>query len=113
MRITIDLDHKKDLGRCVKRFREIFLFNPIDEIYLSASRKGYHIICHDLAIDFYMSWILRNMLLDDPKRVQIDLWRDEKGQVTQVLWNKKGKNRVKKVYDRIRKINKLPKSIKI
>ena len=113
MRITIDLDNKKDLKKCVDKIITVFRYNPIDEIYLSASRKGYHIVIRRLGITWRQSWLLRDLFMDDKKRVHIDHIRDSLNQVTQVLWNLKGTKKAKKVYDKKRKFNILPKSYRL
>ena len=109
MRITIDLDNKKDLKKCINKIITVFRYNPIDEIYLSASKRGYHVIIRNLNITWRQSWILRDLYMDDKKRVHIDHIRESLHQVTQVLWTLKGTKRAKKVYDKKRKFNILPK----
>lgn len=109
MRITIDLDHKRDLKKCINKILTVFKYNPIDEIYLSASKRGYHVIIRNLNITWRQSWLLRDLFLDDKTRVHIDHIRNSLNQVTQVLWSLKGTKKAKKVYDKKRKFNILPK----
>ncbi len=108
LRITIDLDNKKDLKKCVDKIITVFKYNPIDEIYLSASKKGYHIIIRGLKLTWRESWLLRDLFMDDKKRIHIDHIRNSLNQVTQVLWTLKGTKKAKKVYDKKRKFNILP-----
>lgn len=108
MRITIDLDNKKDLNKCLKKILVVFRYNPIDEIYLSPSKRGYHIIIRNLKITWRQSWLLRYLFLDDRMRHHIDYKRNSLNQVTQVLWNLKGTKKARKIYDKKRKFNILP-----
>ncbi len=108
MRVTIDIDRKRDLRKSLKKIRTLLGKGYISYIYKSPSGRGYHIIISNLNITWDESWILRQVFCDDKKRIKIDFIRDQLRQVTQVLWDRKGNKKAKILYDRKRKINILP-----
>lgn len=110
MRLTLDIDGLKrnQLLYSIIKINQLFYHGIIDEIYMSSSKKGYHIIIYGLKITFEDCINFRKMLGDDRRRIYIDKIRDRQGHSTQVLFDYKGRKKSKKLYDRKRNINILP-----
>lgn len=108
MRITIDLDKKSDLRKTLIKINSYFNKPMVDEIWLSSSKRGYHLIISHLNITFETSLFLRRIFNDDIKRIYIDTLRDKVGHATQVLFTSKGHKKSKLLYSKAKKINKLP-----
>lgn len=112
MRLTIDIDNKKELVKIVKRINSFFDNRKlIDEIWLSSSGRGYHIIIYGLQITFEQCLELRSFFGDDKLRVYIDRIRDKVGHATQVLFTSKENKQAMKLYDSSTNLNALPKYI--
>lgn len=112
MRITIDIDNKRELKKVILKINDFFNKKIIDEICQSSSKRGYHIIIYDLNITFDECMILRKIFGDDRRRLYIDSIRHRQGHATQVLFTSKSGKRIKKVFDRKRNINKLPPTVR-
>lgn len=112
MRLTIDIDNRKDLKKVVNRINTFFDNRKmIDEIWLSSSGRGYHIIIYGLKITFEQCLELRKFFGDDKLRVYIDSIRDKVGHATQVLFTTKENKKAMKLYDSSTNLNTLPRYI--
>lgn len=108
MRLTLDIDSKKELRECFRRIDECFSLDIIDEVWESSSKRGYHVVIYGLNFSFEEVTAWRYMLGDDRKRIYIDTIRQKRGHATQVLFTSKDGKRAKKVYDSSKdKISKL------
>lgn len=95
MRITIDQDSRSLMSLAWKMFKGIigiwmvareFRLLP-DEIELSATKKGYHLIWYDLKISEKQMFLLRKFIGDDPNRLWLDMCSPKR--IKQVLFTSK------------------------
>jgi len=87
MRVTIDID-RKSRRRLRKVYRRLIkLTGKAPKVYLSAFRKGYHLIVSDINISYKESLKMRLKCGDDVKRLYFDMEAD--GKPRQILWSRK------------------------
>jgi hypothetical protein len=109
LRLTIDLDKRKSLRKILIKINSFFNAKIIDEIWVSASKRGYHLISYGIKADYDIMFLMRQIFGDDKWRIKIDmLKRKYTGNGLDVLWTQKGKKKAIKIYDKFNKINKLP-----
>jgi len=87
MRITVDLDDKRWWKVLWVVFKGCLLIRKFpDEIRVSATGKGYHIIWRNVDVDHTTMLRYRKIIGDDRNRIKLDAMT---GRVTQVLFKKK------------------------
>lgn len=90
MRLTADLDSPSLLGLGMCVFKGILLTHRLPyEVKRSPSKKGFHLIWHDIPIDWETCLRYRMIIKDDPRRIRYDMMYSEKRMATQILFNKK------------------------
>jgi len=103
MRLTFDFDNALNLGNIANiliadRFLKRFAYKT--EYIVSARKKGIHVIYWITNTKqkklFGGSVELRYIFGDDHKRILMDILRQQTGDVTDVLWDEKGKQKNKK-----------------
>lgn len=88
VRVTIDLDDKRWWRVLWTVFKGCVLIGRFpDEIRVSATGKGYHIIWRNLDIDKMKMFRYRRLIGDDRNRIKLDMMCEKK--ITQVLFRKK------------------------
>lgn len=86
MRLTLDWDSISYLRMRwrIWKLQSLFTHHPI-EVY--RSKKGYHVIVHNMTTSLNESYLLRLYFHDDPWRITID--KRKRKSPTQVLWTEK------------------------
>jgi len=104
MRLTFDFDNALSLGNLANiviadRFLKRISYKR--EYYVSARKKGMHCIywVSDKKFKKYLgknleiTAAIRYIFNDDPQRILLDILRARTGDVTDVLWDEKGKEK--------------------
>ena len=95
MRITLDIDHAEsrmfDLWNIDRKLKP--MCSKID-YYVSANKQGVHVVAW--IKDVTVEECFRVFFGDDLKRIDLDRQRRKIGAVTDVLWDSKGRNKVRK-----------------
>jgi len=108
-RLTIDLDKKSQLKKTLIKINDFFNKKAIDEIWVSASGRGYHLITYELDTAYDLLFMLRELFGDDKWRIKIDRYkRRYTKNGLDVLWTIKGSKKAKMIYNRFTGLNKLP-----
>lgn len=88
--MTIDLDSPSlfRLGMCI--FKGMVLTRKLPyKVKRSPSKQGFHLIWHDVPIDWETCLKYRRIMKDDFRRIRFDMMYSEKRMATQILFNKK------------------------
>ena len=86
MRVTLDIDHHNELRRLMQYFNMKHICG-VDEIRVSSSGRGLHLIKRGLNISYEDSLKIRDMLGECENRLKFDEEKNHK--MKQILWRSK------------------------